>query len=143
MLGITHALAGIIIGSLFSPWYITIPVGFFFALLCDVDEKKSLLGRYLPYGWFFKHRGFFHSSLFVLLSTVTVFLLTNATIALIAFLAMLSHIFLDSITKQGIKFSPLPRIRGPFVTGGIAEIGIRGLLFIGIIFIFAIRFFSF
>lgn len=149
----THILGGIALFGLFltvtgiSYSLPELSVGVLFVLLGslfpDVDYHKSKLGKYfffLNYG--VKHRGFLHS-FFGLLFLVLLFLfLTQYTqvpfIVLVSFLlGFVSHMFLDALTRKGIKpFYPFKfRVRGPFRTGKIEEKLLLGVMLIGIVFL--------
>lgn len=96
----------------------------FFAVFPDIDEKRSKVSRKIkflsiPINFIFKHRGFLHTIYFPLFLFV-LFLLMNEKILGVAVLAgYLSHLFLDSLTKSGIRiFRPLKfRFYGFFRTG--------------------------
>jgi inner membrane protein len=86
----------------------------------DIDSRKSKMGRhwyFRPLQWFIKHRGAFHSLLFAfLLSLIISGIYQWAGIGF--FVGYLSHLFLDLLTKQGV------RIFWPFWNGRIG-LGIR------------------
>ena len=100
----TAVMAGAVIGSLFP----------------DIDHSKSYISHKVPIASFaastvFKHRGFLHSPLFVILASVILTAgskdffygvqLQIASQFLAGFLSgMLSHIILDTFNKQGIPW---------------------------------------
>lgn len=113
MLGVTHILFGLLVGTLFSFFYGNNPLFLLFAtlgaLFPDIDHPQSILGRHVkPVGWFAKHRGSLHSLLggigfTVLLELLLRILNQHGTIYPVIFLAgYLSHLLLDGSTKGGV-----------------------------------------
>jgi inner membrane protein len=113
MLGVTHVLFGLLVGTAFAAWFGNNELFLLFAalgaLFPDIDHPKSLLGRWVkPVSYFSKHRGFFHSVLggvfFTVLLDVFLRLIEqhNTNYPLVFFLGYLSHLLLDGSTKQGI-----------------------------------------
>jgi len=110
------------------------------ALIPDIDHTGSLIGRKVPLidniiNTVFGHRSFTHSLLFLVLA----FLLFQQTswpkdIELGILMGMFSHMVLDMLTKQGVKFLwPLNiEIGIPFGirTGGAIEQGFFTVLVI-------------
>lgn len=98
------------------------------SLLPDLDTKESHIGRRLifkPIQWVVKHRTFFHSLTFCLaISILLSFYLP--ILALPFFIGYTGHLFLDSLTPEGIRmFWPLKTtLSGPIRTGGKVESGI-------------------
>ncbi|MGM5480164.1 MAG: metal-dependent hydrolase [Nanobdellota archaeon] len=131
MLGKTHALTGLLIGSLFT-FIVTETVVFeisiiFIAvigsLLPDIDSKNSYFGRKISViSWISKHRGFFHTLLFLGLLIIPLAIILDS-ILLYSFIAgFTSHLLLDALTKEGVRFFPgLKRLRGPIKTGSFSE----------------------
>ncbi len=95
----------------------------FGGLFPDIDTRNSKIGKYLPLGWFTKHRGYFHSILLAAPLSLTIeFFLMGYGLAF--FSGYLSHLILDMLNHKGIAiFYPLSkqRIRGPLKTSGIFE----------------------
>ena len=103
------------------------------ALIPDIDHTGSLIGRKVPLidniiNTVFGHRSFTHSLLFLVLA----FFLFQQTswpkdIELGILMGMFSHMVLDMLTKQGVKFLwPLKieiGIPGGIRTGGAIEQG--------------------
>jgi len=111
------------------------------SLLPDIDEPKSFIGRYFKFlNSFFRHRGFFHSLLFVSLITIIITSI-NRFYGLAIFIGLLSHIILDALTKEGIK---LPfrkkKLKGHIKVGSwkekVLQSSIIILILIKIFFIF-------
>jgi len=112
MLGVTHVLFGLLVGTTFSHVYGPNANFLFFAALGavfpDIDHPKSLLGRFVqPVGWFSQHRGFLHSLLGGVAFTIVLFLLADMAghgpLLPLAFLVgFISHLFLDGSTKRGV-----------------------------------------
>ena len=89
----------------------------FFGVFPDIDEKSSKISRKTkfllrPISFLFKHRGFFHT-IYLPLILFLLFLIINEQILGIAILVgYLSHLFLDSLTKSGIKiFKPFFKLK--------------------------------
>ncbi len=137
MLGKTHLLMGIFLSLFFLNYFNTFFSSNIFSLqkilfvlflllgslLPDIDEKNSIIGRYFKFlNVFFKHRGFFHSVLFLLLSFLILFPI-NTFIALGLLFGMISHILLDALSREGIKFPFVKkRIKGWIKVGSWSEI---------------------
>lgn len=98
------------------------------SLIPDVDVKTSFIGKYKlfrPLQFFVEHRGFFHCLLFMTFG-ILFFLCLYPVGAFAFFVGYGSHLFADSLTKDGVRlFYPLQeKISGPVKTGGILEMGI-------------------
>ncbi|MBI2105346.1 metal-dependent hydrolase [Candidatus Woesearchaeota archaeon] len=128
----THLAFGFLIGLIvFYFQFVENGILFFLFLFFgigfpDVDNNKSKFGRksfFKIVNLFFKHRGIFHSLIFgIILSWPIYFFDKDAGAGL--FLGFLSHIILDSFTKQGVRiFYPLSNLnaRGFIKTGGNLE----------------------
>lgn len=113
-----------------------------FSLLPDIDEKNSLLGRYFPVAYFFKHRGFFHS-IFFLSCCLILLVIFAPQLLLYATTGFISHVLLDALTKQGVTIWPFGRIRGPFRSGGKTDFLLFLLLFSASLFLIMQRLLSF
>lgn len=117
------------------------------AIFSDIDFPKSRIGKKTGIlsnviNLFFGHRGFFHSMTFLIIfSVILLFLKISFSIILLFFIGYLSHLFLDSLTLEGIyPFWPLKlRIRGFIKTGGLLE----NLFFLTIFFILIFLFLKF
>ena len=136
MLGRTHIVFGLLIGILLLKYsflsalslikkIIFLALIMFFSLIPDVDEKKSKIGRKVKLiGFFFRHRGFFHSLIFILIIGYILFYLFNLDYyVLIACTAgFFSHLVLDMLTISGIRLYPFKaRTRGFIKTGSLLE----------------------
>ncbi|WP_374724106.1 metal-dependent hydrolase [Calidifontibacillus erzurumensis] len=128
----------------------------FGALLPDIDEPHSKLGRKLPLiaypmNWFFGHRHITHSILFILLTTILGVLLSFAfkwtlILPLGLGIGVFSHILGDYLTNSGVPlFAPLTKKRYKFIftfkTGGFIE-KIVGILLIAVNAQFIIHFYQ-
>ena len=109
MTRITHVIAGAAIGGFFGEYGIL--AGAIGGVLPDVDLR--LFGEGQDYKWhLFKHRGITHTLLFAFIISVGsyAYLLQYhyQMLALVMFLALLSHIALDSLNFQEEKpFYPI------------------------------------
>lgn len=94
-------------------------------LLPDIDNRKSLLGKFFPLiGITATHRGFFHTPLAALLFWLGMRSVAGQVIGSAFLAGYLSHIALDSLSKGGIALLfPLSRkrLRGPIEVGSAAE----------------------
>lgn len=101
-----------------------------FSLLSDIDSNNSKYGRKFFFSFLFKHRGILHS-LFPLI--VLYF------INFYAFLGYFSHLFLDSLTKKGIKpFNSKFKIKWIVRTNSILEKTLSFITFLGLIYVISI-----
>jgi inner membrane protein len=146
---LTHGLAGLGVGVLLGPgpmpWpYHALTVGL--GMLPDLDALAFPLG--IPYGARFGHRGFSHSFLFALLSSLLVALAAGAGLAVpwwrlwaCFFAVTVSHTLLDALTNGGLGvalFSPLDDSRyffpwrpiqvSPIGLAALGRWGLRALL---------------
>ena len=130
MQGSTHFFAGTLIGVALSTNPFIILTSCFAALLPDIDERTSYLGRKVQLlGFLSRHRGWTHTLLFGAFGTL-VFWLFGDSYALAFGLGFLSHLLLDGLTPQGVRLFPFIRLRGPFRTGGIVELFFRATFFL-------------
>lgn len=143
MKGRTHALTGVLIGSIIAraiEGEFLLKIGVLGAaligsLLPDIDTVDSLFGRKLKLiGWLSHHRGFFHSLVFLL-----ILLLIGASVCPVIVLVsltagFLSHLFLDGVTRKGVTLIPkFVHIKGPLRTGK----SIENIIFISEIIVLA------
>jgi inner membrane protein len=96
------------------------------AVIPDVDTRFSKVGKkkiFRLLQFFVKHRGLFHSFLFLIFITL-ILVLFVPVISLPFFLGYSSHLMMDSFTIEGVyPFYPLKkRIFGSIKTGGKNEI---------------------
>jgi len=96
------------------------------AIIPDIDTRFSKIGKkkiFRLLQFFVKHRGLFHSFLFLIFITI-ILVLFVPIVSLPFFLGYSSHLMLDSFTIEGIyPFYPLKkRIFGSVKTGGKNEI---------------------
>lgn len=100
---------------------------FLSTVFVDIDSRNSKIGRYFifrPIQWLVSHRGMIHSLLFCFFSSFFIFWIdSNAGIGFLV--GYLSHLFLDSLTKEGVFllwpfYSERISLIG-FKTGGIIE----------------------
>lgn len=117
MEGKTHILGGLAVGAFYLQCGGSVPQEALFlgscavgALIPDIDHTGSSLGRKIPFldnliSAAFGHRTFTHS---LLLLFLTFFLFTQVpwpqSLEFGIWLGMASHMALDALTKQGIKF---------------------------------------
>ncbi len=104
----------------------------------DIDHLKSFIGKRLEFmsialNFFFKHRGILHN-LFLIFIICFFIYLKNKEISAAILIGYGSHLFLDALTKKGIKpFYPLKmRIKGFFKTNSLFE-NVLFLIFIAAI----------
>ncbi|MBI2129367.1 metal-dependent hydrolase [Candidatus Woesearchaeota archaeon] len=120
MLFITHILFAFLL-SLFAKdlfnlnlfnYLMFLAIILFFSIFPDIDTPRSKLGRRIrPLSNIIKsifgHRKLFHSLFFIFLLFVFLFMLfnfINKSIIYAIILGYTSHLFLDSLTKEGINF---------------------------------------
>tara|TARA_B100000315_G_C14165808_1_gene402185 strand:+ start:93 stop:551 length:459 start_codon:yes stop_codon:yes gene_type:complete len=99
-----------------------------FSIFPDIDERRSKIGK--KYKWasaiinfIFGHRGFFHT-IFVPLILFLGFNYINNEFGIAVLVGFFSHLFMDALTKQGIRpLAPLinKKINGPIKTNSILE----------------------
>ena len=143
MLGRTHLLMGIFLGLLF--WFlplsltnkiIVLALCIFGSLFPDIDTPNSILGRKVKLlGWLFSHRGFFHGFFALALFTVLIVLFTNLLYGLSFAAGFISHLLMDSLSKEGI-FLLGKRFKGWLKVGGLIEKSLQLFLLVCIFFIF-------
>jgi len=144
MLFYTHLLFSVLIGLYLLPYFnfnkiIFISLIAFFSLVLDIDKANSKLGKKLGLisiliNFIFGHRKLFHSLLFIVAGYL---ILSFSSLLAISFLiGTLSHLILDSFTKEGVRpFYPLKfHIRNYIKTGSIIEI-ILAIIFLLLIII--------
>src|SRR3989339_753163 len=149
MLFFTHILFGLLIALLFKSFLPEINYWLFLFLVLlgsifpDIDEPNSKIVNWSGFigkiiSFFSHHRGFFHSLFFILLISLILNLFLSIYYLFGLVLGLFSHLFLDSLTKQGIVlFYPLPyfKLKGWMVTGGIIEWLIRLIFLVLIIYL--------
>lgn len=100
-------------------------IALFATLLPDIDNRRSTIGKFFPIiGITTRHRGFFHTPLATLLFWLIVRFFAGPSMGSAFLAGYLSHIALDSLSKQGIAlFFPLTkrRLRGPIKVGSTTE----------------------
>ncbi len=129
MEGKTHLNTGILISLLLLFfWGISLEttilsIIFLIGLLFpDIDKMNSITGRkFKIIGFFFKHRGFFHSIYPVLILAYFLNFL-NQYIAIFFSLGYMLHLIEDMFTKSGIDLFMFGfKISGPLVVGSFTE----------------------
>ena len=103
-------------------------IALLFSIFPDIDERKSKIGK--KYKWtsaiinfIFGHRGFFHS-IYIPLILYFLFYYINNEIGIGILVGYFSHLFMDAMTKQGIKpLHPIinKKIKGPIRTNSLFE----------------------
>ncbi len=129
---------------------IFLSVVFFASIFPDIDTPYSRIGRRIRplsnlFKVLFKHRGFLHTVFFL---AAIDFLLLYFEYGFFAFafsVGFLSHLVMDSLTKQGVKpFYPFPfRVKGFLKTGGFFENILAFLFLAGFILNLYMHFFHF
>ena len=99
----------------------------FFAIFPDIDEKTSKISKKIkflsyPINLIFRHRGFFHT-IYLPLILFLLFFIVNKILGVAILAGYLSHLFLDSLTKSGIRaFKPFKlKFYGVFKSGGFFD----------------------
>jgi inner membrane protein len=138
----THLAFGILCGILITNYYTPENLFLFFviisigSLLPDIDKKGSKANKNIPLvgrmvSSVFKHRGIFHS-IFVPIALLLALVYIDAfDYALPLIIGYMSHLLIDSITKEGVNFiHPISqlRVKGFVETGSILET----IIFIGL-----------
>ena len=109
--------------------HVSNPVTFFivaiiFAVIADIDNKDSKIGRKLKLHMLLKHRGFMHS-IFPILVFALLFLIFNLKFLIPGMVVgYLSHLFIDGFTVAGIHlFYPFTglKFKGFIKTNSLAE----------------------
>ena len=136
MMYYTHAAFGLLLSLLYIEFFnaesqvIFLLVVLFFSLFPDIDESKSKIGRKnkilsKTINFFFGHRGIFHTIYIpTLLFLILILLNIKIIIGIAVLIGYLSHLFLDAVTRQGIRpFYPLynERINGFIKTNSLFE----------------------
>ena len=113
------------------------------SMIPDIDNVHSKINEKLKitklFGYLFKHRGFCHSLWFALLLFITISYLAP-NIAGPILVGYISHLIIDSITKQGIDYlAPI----ASFKVKGFIETGMAGekMVLISIILTIALKLF--
>ena len=132
-------IARLVYPSINSPLFLVILL--FGSILPDIDEPKStinrwsgIIGRFITF--FARHRGFFHSLLFITILSGAIYYFLNPKYAIALGLGFLAHLIGDGVTPMGIElFYPFSRFRisGPIKVGGWAEKIIMVLLLLFIV----------
>lgn len=129
MLIITHLTITLLSCLIFFPFFdkkiLFLIVALISSIIPDLDSPNSKIGKiwfFRPINFFTKHRGFFHSLIFL---GIFFFLLKLISLE-IAYAFLLGyglHLISDCLTLQGIRlFYPFKfKIRGFIKTGGIFE----------------------
>ena len=125
--GLFTALLSLIFFSIQNKLFFIL-IAVFFSIFPDIDNTKSRIGKKnkLISGIInsvFGHRGFFHS-IYIPLLLFFVFYNIDMEIGVAILLGYFSHLFMDSLTKNGIKpFCPLinRKINGFIKTNSLLE----------------------
>ena len=134
MMYYTHLAFGFLVSLIALNFYnientiLFILVTLFFSIFPDIDETRSKIGRKYNLtskiiNFFFGHRGFIHT-IYIPLILFFSFSFINYDVSIAILIGYFSHLFLDAITKAGIKpFYPIynKRINGPFRTNSFTE----------------------
>ena len=135
MQGKTHLVFALFLSTFFIEplaWFIIL----FSSVLPDIDSSTSLLGRHIKIiGKVFTHRGFFHSFFFFIPVTVLLYSFSSS-LALYFTIGLASHLFLDALTKGGLRLYPFKKkIKGFVKVGSFLE----KLFFFFMVFLFLLR----
>ena len=131
----THLAFAFLIGLIFLNFfsfefnkYLFLSIILVSSIIPDVDLSGSKIGRRIKplsniFNFLFGHRGFLHSLLFVLILFLIFIFVKKEILGLALFLGFFSHLFLDSLTKEGIRFFyPLKfKVNGFIKTNRIME----------------------
>jgi len=149
MKGKTHLAFGFALMFFFFPHVnnklVFVPIVLIASLLPDIDSAYSYLGNkmiFRPLQFFVKHRGVIHSlTLAVVLSGIFAFV--YPPLAFPFFLGYAGHLFLDTLTIEGIKpFWPFKaEVKGHFRSGGSIDSGVYIGLIIASVLLFIRLFF--
>ena len=136
MMYYTHAAFGLLLSLVYIGIFsvenhaIFLLTALFFSLFPDIDESKSKIGRNSRIlsktaNFIFGHRGFFHTIWIpALLFLALILFNVKIIIGIAVLIGYLSHLFMDAITRHGIRpFYPLYhwRINGFIKTNSIFE----------------------
>ncbi len=130
MFGTTHAAMGVYIFLMFERLVslesktVLLGVAVIGSLLPDIDYAGSIIGKRAKIvGEFFRHRGFIHTVYVLFLFSLLVHSILSSWAYTVAFaLAYGLHLFMDSLTRSGIKpFWFGPKIRGIIKTGSAMD----------------------
>jgi len=144
MMYYTHLAFGFLVSLLSIEFFsiqnkiIFVLIIMFFSIFPDIDERKSKIGRKNKtlstiINFMFGHRGFFHS-IYIPLFLYFIFYYISNEIGLAILVGYFSHLFMDGLTKNGIRpLYPIinKKINGPIKTNSILE----KILFLVIIFL--------
>jgi inner membrane protein len=143
MMYYTHLAFGVLVSLLSLTFFniknkiIFIVLVIFFSIFPDIDEERSWIGRKNKLiskivNLIFGHRGFFHS-IYIPILLFLILLAINIESGLAVFMGYLSHIFVDALTKSGIRpYYPIinTKIHGFIKTNSFSE----KILFLIIVF---------
>ncbi len=134
MMYYTHLAFGILVSLLAIELFdinnklFFILIAVLFSIFPDIDETKSKFGRKYKLtsriiNFIFGHRGFFHS-IYIPLALYFIFYYINIEIGAAVLLGYFSHLFMDALTKNGIRpLYPIlnKKISGFFRTNSLLE----------------------
>lgn len=103
------------------------------SIIPDIDIVSSKIGRRFKLGYFFKHRGIFHSY-WMMAALSLPFLVIDIWVGVAFLLGYALHLNIDMLNPAGVRvFYPFFRIKGPIRTKSFAEYLIMAsFLFLGI-----------
>ena len=130
----THFAFGLLTALLFLDFFniqnklLFVLIVMFFSITPDIHDTKSRIGKQNKImskiiNFIFGHRGFFHS-IYIRLILFFVFYNINNEIGIAILIGYFSHLFVDGLTKNGIRpFYPLinRKINGFFRTNSLLE----------------------
>lgn len=130
MLFYTHIAFALLIGIIFSEY---LPIGnqilfliliALFGLSLDIDDANSKIGKKLGViskllNFFFGHRDFFHSFLFIIPVYLILSIFTPNYVSLAFLLGTCSHLVMDALTPAGVApFYPWKKRVASFIKSG-------------------------
>ena len=147
MMFFTHLLFGIFASVLYFNFFnpninflIIVFTIILASIIPDIDNPVSKIGRKFKFvGFIFKHRGFFHSFLAIIIFGYIMFKLTSKELAIAFCFGYASHLIADAMTKKGVKlFHPFSKkaLKGFIKTGGFLEWIVFFILIILILIIY-------
>ena len=152
MLWKTHLSFGFLSGLVLMPFLnnthflIYFGLVLFGALLPDIDNENSKVGRYAPLiGKLFKHRGIFHTLWMGALFCFIVWYFIGSPYGIALLIGYASHLVIDGFTLQGTNFlHPVAKLHlsGFIETGKIGEMVVFFLSLVGCV-IFLLQYLPF
>ena len=141
MLWKTHLAFGFFAGLALMPFFNKTHFALYFglvlfgALLPDIDQENSKIGRYVPLiGKLFKHRGIVHTLWIGALICGAVWIFIGSPYGIALMIGYVSHLVIDGFTLQGTNFlHPVAKLHlsGFIETGKVGEMVVFFLSIVG------------